>query len=69
MTATLTPTRSHSTGNSKDSFSLLRKDMEELVSNFWGANTPNFLTHSMSPPLDVVESENSFQIKILRFIF
>ena len=64
MTATLTPTRSNSTGNSKDSFSLLRKDMEDLVSSFWGANTPNFLTQSMSPPLDVVESENSFQIKM-----
>ena len=64
MTTTLTPTRSSSTGNSKDSFSLLRKDMEDLISNFWGTNAPNFLSHSMSPPLDVVESENSFQIKM-----
>jgi HSP20 family protein len=64
MTTTLAPTRSNSTGNSKDSFSLLRKDMEDLISNFWGTTAPNFLTHSMSPPLDVVESENSFQIKM-----
>lgn len=64
MPTTLTPTRSSSTANSNDSFSLLRKEMEELLSNFWGASPINYLSQAMSPALDVVESENSFQIKM-----
>ena len=64
MTSTLTPIRTTSTGNSRDSFSLLRKEMEDLMSNFWGTSPSNFLSQTMSPALDVVESENSFQIKM-----
>lgn len=64
MATTLTPTRSTSTGNTRDSISLLRKEMEELISNFWGASSSNLLSQSMSTALDVVESDNSFQIKM-----
>lgn len=64
MTTTLTPTRSTSPGNSRDSFSLLRKEMEDLISNFWGNSQTNWVTQAISPALDVVESENSFQVKM-----
>ncbi len=64
MTTTLTPNRSTSVGNSRDSFSLLRKEMEDLISNFWGASPSNYLSQALSPALDVVESANSFQIKM-----
>ncbi len=64
MATTLTPTRSTSAGNPRDSFSLLRKEMDDLISNFWGNSQSNWLSQSMSPPLDVVESENSFMIKM-----
>lgn len=64
MSTTFTPQRSISTGNSKDSFSLLRREMEDLISNFWGNNQTTWLGQGMSVPLDVVESENSFQIKM-----
>ena len=64
MATTLTPSRSTSTGNSRDAFSLLRKEMDDLFSNFWGNSQTNFLSQTMSPALDVVESENSFQVKM-----
>ncbi|MEQ1828857.1 MAG: Hsp20/alpha crystallin family protein [Pirellula sp.] len=64
MSTTLTPTRSASTGNSKDSFSGLRKDMEELLSNFWGTCPLGCMSQAMSPALDVIESENSFLVKM-----
>ena len=64
MTTTLTPTRSTSTGSPRDSLSILRKEMEELISNFWGTSPSFFLSQTMAPALDVVESENSFQIKM-----
>jgi len=38
--------------------------MDDLISNFWGNSQSNWLSQSMSPPLDVVESENSFMIKM-----
>lgn len=64
MSTTLTPTRTASNANSRDSFSLLKRDMEELISSFWGTSPSHFLSQAMSPALDVVESENSFQIKM-----
>lgn len=64
MTTTITPARSTPVVNSRDSFSLLRKEMEDLMSNFWGVSPSSVLSQAMSPALDVVESENSFQIKM-----
>ncbi len=59
MSTTLTPTRSSSTANSKDSFSLLRKEMEELLSNFWGASPINYLSQAIATSWNSTELLNA----------
>jgi HSP20 family protein len=68
MAGTITPSspsvqRSLATAASSDPFSLLRKEIDDLFSNFWGhQRTP--LTTSFSPALDVSESENAYFVKM-----
>jgi HSP20 family protein len=64
MATTLTPSRPAATGTTRDSFSLLRKEMDELLANFLGNTSVNWLAPTMSPALDVMESENAFQVKM-----
>lgn len=47
----------------QDPFSLLREEMNDLVTRFWGGNRSQF-GNLMSPPLDVSETENSYDIRV-----
>ncbi len=64
MTTTLTPNRSQSVATTRDPFSLIRKEMDDLITNFWGNSQSGWLSQAMSPALDIVESDNSFIIKM-----
>ncbi len=64
MATTLAPQKSTSVPANRDSFSLLRKEMEELISNFWGSNPTNWLDGNLSPAVDVSEQENAFLMKV-----
>ena len=64
MATTLAPQKSTSVPANRDSFSLLRKEMEDLISNFWGSNPTNWLDGNLSPAVDVSEQENAFLMKV-----
>jgi HSP20 family protein len=67
MATTLTPSRSQpqSMAAPRDSFSLLRKEMDDLISSFFGSNTNGWLTASSTyPALDVVETDKAFTVKL-----
>ena len=64
MATTLAPQKNTSVPANRDSFSLLRKEMEELISNFWGSNPTNWLDGNLSPAVDVSEQENAFLMKV-----
>jgi HSP20 family protein len=53
-----------SAGISREPLSMFRKEIEDMITNFWGSNAAPYLTQAMSPALDVVESENAFQVKM-----
>ncbi len=64
MATTLTPPRSQSQAKPRDSFSLLRKEMDDLISGFFGTSNPNWLSGASTPALDLVESDKSFTVKL-----
>ena len=64
MPTTLTPSRSQSMSTTRDPLSMIRKEMDDLISNFWGNGQSGWLTQDLSPALDIVESDNSFIIKM-----
>ncbi len=63
-TTTVSQPRSQASLALRDPMSLIRKEMEDLFSNFWGSSQANLPAVSMSTALDVVESENAFTIKL-----
>lgn len=65
MASTLTPSRSQSLAAPRDSFSALRKEMDDLISGFFGTGTTNWLAPTDNvPALDVVESDKAFMVKM-----
>lgn len=65
MPTTLSPSRPQSSASQpRDSFSLLRREMDDLLANFFGTNTSNWLAPAHAPALDVVESEKVYTVKL-----
>ncbi len=64
MATTITPPKNSSTPANRDSFSLLRKEMDDLLSNFWGPTPTTWLSSNLSPAVDLSEQENAFVIKV-----
>ncbi|MEQ1827365.1 MAG: Hsp20/alpha crystallin family protein [Pirellula sp.] len=64
MASTLTPTRPQSLAAPRDSFSVLRKEMDDLLSSFFGYSTSNWLPVASGPAMDIVESDKTFTVKL-----
>lgn len=64
MATTMTSQKSPSMISNRDSFSLLRKEMDDLIANFWGPNPSIWLTGNLSPAVDLSEQENAFIMKV-----
>lgn len=64
MASTLTPSRSQSVAAPREPFSALRKEMDDLITNFWGSPSTSWLATMQSPAMDVVETENAFTVKV-----
>ncbi|MDZ4851009.1 MAG: Hsp20/alpha crystallin family protein [Pirellulaceae bacterium] len=64
MASTLTPSRPQSVAAPREPFFILRKEMDDLLSNFLGAPTTNWLSNSLSPATDIAETENTFIVKL-----
>jgi HSP20 family protein len=64
MATTLTPSRSQSLASPRDSFSILRKEMDDLISSFFGVNSSSWLSTASGPALDIVESDKAFVVKL-----
>lgn len=47
----------------QDPFSLLREEMNDLVTRLWGGNQMQF-SNMMSPALDVSETENAYDVRV-----
>lgn len=64
MATALASQKNTSVPANRDAFSLLRKEMDDLISNFWGSNPTNWLAGNLSPAVDVSEQENAFIMKV-----
>jgi HSP20 family protein len=64
MATTMTSPKNPSTLANRDSFSLLRKEMDDLLSNFWGTTPTTWLSGYPSPAIDLSEQENAFVMKV-----
>lgn len=64
MATTLSPQKNSSSLASRDSFSLLRKEMDDLLANFWGATPSIWTSNGLSPAVDLSEQENAFIMKV-----
>jgi HSP20 family protein len=64
MANTLAPSRPQSPATPREPFSILRKEMDDLISNFWGTNQSNWLSTSLSPAMDIAELDNAFTVKV-----
>jgi HSP20 family protein len=62
-TAVSTP-RSQSAASARDPFAILRKEMDDLISNFWGSGTTDLVKQTVTPAVDVVDSENALVVKM-----
>jgi HSP20 family protein len=61
--ATLTRTQSAAPSvRISDPFSVIRREMNELFSNFWGPNGNGTLPTQFAPALDVAEKDNCFEL-------
>lgn len=64
MATTLSPQKNSTSVANRDAFSVLRKEMDDLLANFWGT-TPSIWTSShLSPAVDLSEQENAFIMKV-----
>lgn len=65
MASTLVSSRPQAPAVPRDSFSTLRKEMDDLISTFFGQNAPSWLAAGASrPAMDVVESDKVFTVKL-----
>ncbi|MCY2976759.1 MAG: Hsp20/alpha crystallin family protein [Planctomycetota bacterium] len=64
MATTMTSQKNPSSLSNRDSLSSLRKEMDDLVTNFWGATPTTWLSGHLSPAVDLSEKENAFVMKV-----
>lgn len=64
MSTTLNPQKNSPSLAGRDSFSLLRKEMNEMLSNFWGGSPPVWTSGNHSLAVDLTEQENAFVMKV-----
>jgi HSP20 family protein len=64
MASTLTPSRPQSVAASREPFAALRKEMDDLLTNFWGAPSTNWMATTLSPAMDIAEGDNAFTVKV-----
>jgi HSP20 family protein len=64
MATTMTSQKNPSTISNRDSFSLFRKEMDDLFANFWGPTSNTWLAANLSPAVDLSEQENAFVMKV-----
>ena len=65
MANTVTPSRPQTVAASREPFSVLRKEVDDLISSFLGSpTTTNWLSTALSPATDIAETENAFIVKI-----
>ena len=64
MSTTLNPQKNSPSLAGRDSFSLLRKEMNEMLSNFWGGSPPVWTSSNHSLAVDLTEQENAFVMKV-----
>lgn len=64
MASTLTPTRPQSVAAPREPFAALRKEMDDLITNFWGAPSANWGATTLSPAMDIAEADNAFTVKV-----
>jgi HSP20 family protein len=64
MATTMTSQKNPSSLSNRDSLSSLRKEMDDLVTNFWGATPTTWLSGNLSPAVDLSEKENAFVMKV-----
>ncbi|MFN7290457.1 MAG: Hsp20/alpha crystallin family protein [Pirellula sp.] len=62
--ATLSPQRPKSQSSSSDPFSMLRKEIDDLFSNFWGASNGLTKIESSSLAIDVIDNDKSLVVKL-----
>lgn len=64
MSTTLNPQKNSPSLADRDSFSLLRKEMNEMLSNFWGGSPSVWTSGNHSLAVDLTEQENAFVMKV-----
>jgi len=64
MATTLSPQKNSPSLARRDSFSVLRKEMDDLLANFWGATPAIWTSTSLSPAIDLSEQEDAFVMKV-----
>lgn len=47
-----------------DPWSIMRQEMNDLLSGFWNGNGTGMSATSFTPALDIVEKDNSFELRI-----
>jgi HSP20 family protein len=47
-----------------DPFTAMREEMNELMSNLWTGNGNSLLPRAFSPPMDVAEKDESFELQM-----
>lgn len=65
--ANTTPTVKQSTAPSvriTDPWSLMRQEMNDLLSGFWNGSGPGAMTPAFSPAIDIAEKDNSFELRV-----
>jgi HSP20 family protein len=66
-TSTLSPrkTTTPSTTQFRDPFTTLRREMEEMFSNFWdGGNRDKWMLSQFTPTVDVVEHDHAYELRM-----
>jgi len=67
MSTKLTPSRGSSgtsLTNGRNPFSLLRQEMDDLMTRFWGGEQEGWFGGMLAPAADLVEGDNAFEIRM-----
>jgi HSP20 family protein len=64
MSATLTAPRTQTPAKTRNPFTMLRREMDDLVSRFWDGEPEAWFTGTFAPSLDLTESNDAFEIRM-----
>jgi HSP20 family protein len=64
MATTLSPQKASGSLARRDAFSPFRKEMDEMLANFWGTAPSIWTSATLSPAVDLSEQENTFIMKV-----